>query len=170
MAENKYKHLINRDLSWIKFNERVLDEAEDKSNPLFERLNFIAIYHSNLSEFLMVRVGGLHDRLLLKKDEIDPRSGMTTLEQLRAINREIHRLTPRKNRTLIEILRELEDYQIFYRMGAHLTKYEERFLERYFERNVLPLLSPHILDKHHPFPFLQNNTVYIAVLLKSKEG
>lgn len=170
MAENKYKHLINRDLSWIKFNERVLEEAEDKSNPLFERLNFIAIYHSNLSEFLMVRVGGLHDRLLLKKDEIDPRSGMTTLEQLRAINREIHRLTPRKNRALIEILRELEDYQIFYRMGAHLTKYEERFLERYFERNVLPLLSPHILDKHHPFPFLQNNTVYIAVLLKSKEG
>ena len=67
MAENKYKHLINRDLSWIKFNERVLEEAEDKSNPLFERLNFIAIYHSNLSEFLMVRVGGLHDRLLLKK-------------------------------------------------------------------------------------------------------
>ena len=165
MAENKYKHLINRDLSWLKFNERVLEEAEDHSNPLFERLNFMAIYHSNLSEFLMVRVGSLHDRLLLKKDEIDPRSGMTTLEQLRAINRKIRELTPRKNRALIEILRELENYHIFYKAGVHLTKYEERFLERYFERNVLPLLSPHILDKHHPFPFLQNNTVYIAVLL-----
>lgn len=170
MAENKYKHLINRDLSWLKFNERVLEEAEDHSNPLFERLNFMAIYHSNLSEFLMVRVGSLHDRLLLKKDEIDPRSGMTTLEQLRAINRKIRELTPRKNRALIEILRELENYHIFYKAGVHLTKYEERFLERYFERNVLPLLSPHILDKHHPFPFLQNNTVYIAVLLKSKDG
>ena len=109
MAENKYKHLINRDLSWLKFNERVLEEAEDHSNPLFERLNFMAIYHSNLSEFLMVRVGSLHDRLLLKKDEIDPRSGMTTLEQLRAINRKIRELTPRKNRALIEILRELEN-------------------------------------------------------------
>lgn len=170
MAENKYKHLINRDLSWLKFNERVLEEAEDKSNPLFERLNFVAIYHSNLSEFLMVRVGSLHDRLLLKKDEIDPRSGMTTTEQLRAINREIRRLTPRKNRALVEILNELEDHHIYYKPGVHLTKYEERFLERYFERNVLPLLSPHILDKHHPFPFLQNNTAYIAVLLKSKDG
>lgn len=170
MAENKYKHLMNRDLSWLKFNERVLEEAEDPSNPLFERLNFMAIYHSNLSEFLMVRVGSLHDRLLLKKDEIDPRSGMTTLEQLRAINRTIRELTPRKNRALIEILSRLEEYHIFYKAGAHLTKYEERFLERYFERNVLPLLSPHILDKHHPFPFLQNNTVYIAVLLKSKDG
>ncbi len=170
MAENKYKHLINRDLSWLKFNERVLEEAEDKSNPLFERLNFIAIYHSNLSEFLMVRVGSLHDRLLLKKDEIDPRSGMTTTEQLRAINKEIAKLTPRKNRALIEVLYELEDHHIYYKPGIHLTKYEERFLERYFERNVLPLLSPHIIDKHHPFPFLQNNTAYIAVLLKSKEG
>ncbi|MEG0382452.1 MAG: polyphosphate kinase 1 [Christensenella sp.] len=170
MGENKYKHLINRDMSWLKFNERVLEEAEDKSNPLFERLNFIAIYHSNLSEFLMVRVGSLHDRLLLKKDETDLRSGMTTTEQLRAISREIKRLTPRKNRALIEIMNALEDYHVFYKNGLHLTKYEERFLQRYFERNVLPLLSPHILDKHHPFPFLQNNTVYIAVLLKSKDG
>lgn len=170
MGENKYKHLINRDLSWLKFNERVLEEAEDPSTPLFERLNFVSIYHSNLSEFLMVRVGSLHDRLLLKKDEIDPRSGMTTTEQLRAINKEIRRLTPRKNRAMLEILNELEDYGIFYKPGKHLTKYEERFMQRYFERNVLPLLSPHILDKHHPFPFLQNNTVYIAVLLKSKNG
>ncbi len=170
MGENKYKHLINRDLSWLKFNERVLEEAEDSSNPLFERLNFISIYHSNLSEFLMVRVGSLHDRLLLKKDEIDPRSGMTTTEQLKAINKQIRTLTPRKNRALLEILHKLEDYGIFYKSGKHLTKYEERFMERYFERNVLPLLSPHILDKHHPFPFLQNNTVYIAVLLKSKNG
>lgn len=170
MAENKYKHLINRDLSWLKFNERVLEEAEDKSNPLFERLNFIAIYHSNLSEFLMVRVGSLHDRLLLKKDEIDSRSGMTTSEQLRAVSREIRNLTPRKNRALIEVLNALEEHHIYYKPGIHLTKYEERFLERYFERNVLPLLSPHIIDKHHPFPFLQNNTAYIAVLLKSKDG
>ncbi|WP_066650093.1 polyphosphate kinase 1 [Christensenella timonensis] len=170
MGENKYKHLVNRDLSWLKFNERVLEEAEDKGNPLFERLNFVSIYQSNLSEFLMVRVGGLHDRLLLKKDSIDEMSGMTTGEQLRAIHKEIRRLSPRKNRALIQILNELENYGIFYKTGKHLTKYEERFLQRYFERNVLPLLSPHIIDKHHPFPFLQNNTVHIAVLLKSKEG
>ncbi|MEA4854561.1 MAG: polyphosphate kinase 1 [Christensenella sp.] len=170
MGENKYKHLINRDLSWLKFNERVLEEAEDSSNPLFERLNFVSIYHSNLTEFLMVRVGSLHDRLLLKKDEIDAKSGMTTAEQLRAIHKEIRRMTPRKNRALLQILDELEDYGIFYKPGTHLTKYEERFLSRYFERNVLPLLSPHIIDKHHPFPFLQNNTVHIAVLLKTKNN
>ncbi len=170
MGENKHKHLLNRDLSWLKFNERVLEEAEDKANPLFERLNFVSIYQSNLAEFLMVRVGGLHDRLLLKKDSIDKMSGMTTCEQLRAIHKEIRRLTPRKNRVLIEILEALEDHGIFYKAGKHLTKYEERFLERYFERNVLPLLSPHIIDKHHPFPFLQNNTVHIAVLLKTKDG
>ncbi|MEG2957535.1 MAG: polyphosphate kinase 1, partial [Christensenellaceae bacterium] len=170
MAENKYKHLINRDLSWIKFNERVLQEAEDKSNPLFERLNFVSIYNSNLSEFMRVRVGSLHDRLLLKKDAIDTKSGMTTQEQLRAIHKEIRKLTPRKNRALLEILDALENYGILYKSGDHLTKYEQRFLERYFERNVLPLLSPHIIDKHHPFPFLQNNMMYIAVMLKNKSG
>ncbi|MEG2202502.1 MAG: polyphosphate kinase 1 [Christensenellaceae bacterium] len=170
MAENKYKHLINRDLSWIKFNERVLQEAEDKSNPLFERLNFVSIYNSNLSEFMRVRVGSLHDRLLLKKDAIDTKSGMTTQEQLRTIHKEIRKLTPRKNRALLEILDALENYGILYKSGDHLTKYEQRFLERYFERNVLPLLSPHIIDKHHPFPFLQNNMMYIAVILKNKSG
>ncbi|MEG1859373.1 MAG: polyphosphate kinase 1 [Christensenellaceae bacterium] len=170
MAENKYKHLINRDLSWIKFNERVLQEAEDKSNPLFERLNFVSIYNSNLSEFMRVRVGSLHDRLLLKKDAIDTKSGMTTQEQLRTIHKEIRKLTPRKNRALLEILDALENYGILYKSGDHLTKYEQRFLERYFERNVLPLLSPHIIDKHHPFPFLQNNMMYIAVMLKNKSG
>ncbi|MEG0914506.1 MAG: polyphosphate kinase 1, partial [Christensenellaceae bacterium] len=170
MAENKYKHLINRDLSWIKFNERVLQEAEDKSNPLFERLNFVSIYNSNLSEFMRVRVGSLHDRLLLKKDAIDTKSGMTTQEQLRTIHKEIRKLTPRKNRALLEILDALENYGILYKSGDHLTKYEQRFLERYFERNVLPLLSPHIIDKHHPFPFLQNNLLYFAVLLKNKSG
>lgn len=170
MGENKYKHFINRDLSWLQFNERVLEEAENPENPLFERLNFIAIYHSNLSEFLRVRVGSLYDSLLLKKDAIDPRSGMTAKEQIEAINMRINKLTPRKNRALLEILSKLEDYGIFYKSGKHLTKYETRFLERYFVRNVLPLLSPHIIDKHHPFPFLQNNAVYIAVLLKSKNN
>ncbi len=170
MAENKYRYLINRDLSWLKFNQRVLEEAENPENPLFERLNFVAIYHSNLTEFLRVRVGSLYDRMLLKKDETDPRSGMTTSEQLKAINREIRKLTPRKNRALLQILSLLEEHGVYYRSGTHLTKYELRFLERYFERNVLPLLSPHIIDKHHPFPFLQNDVVYIAVLLKTKGG
>ncbi|MDL2238243.1 polyphosphate kinase 1 [Christensenellaceae bacterium OttesenSCG-928-K19] len=170
MAENKYKYFINRDLSWLKFNLRVLEEAEDTANPLWERLNFIAIYHSNLTEFLRVRVGSLYDRTLLKKDEIDVRSGMTTKEQLDAVNKEIKKITPRKNAVLLDVLSELENHGVYYRSGKHLTKYEERFLERYFERNVLPLLSPHIIDKHHPFPFLQNDVVYIAVMLKTKSG
>jgi len=170
MADNKYKHFTNRDLSWLKFNLRVLEEAEDPETPLFERLNFVSIYHSNLSEFLRVRVGSLYDSMLLKKDYIDPRSGMTTKEQLQAINDEISRITPRKNHALLNILSKLEQHGVYYRSGRHLTKYEERFLVRYFDRNVLPLLSPHIIDKHHPFPFLQNDVVYIAVLLKNKNN
>ena len=170
MGDNKYKHFINRDLSWLQFNERVLEEAENPENPLFERLNFIAIYHSNLSEFLRVRVGSLYDSLLLKKDAVDPRSGMTVKEQIEAINSRINKITPRKNKALLKILSELENYGIYYKSGKQLTKYETRFLERYFVNNVLPLLSPHIIDKHHPFPFLQNNAVYIAVLLKSKNN
>ncbi len=168
MAENKYKYFINRDLSWLKFNLRVLEEAEDPSNPLFERLNFIAIYHSNLAEFLRVRVGSLYDRKLLQNDEIDARSGMTSKEQLHAVTRAIQKQIPRKNMALLEVLALLEEHGVYYRRGDHLTKYELRFLERYFERNVLPLLSPHIIDKHHPFPFLQNSMMYIAVLLKNK--
>ncbi len=170
MAENGSKCFINRDLSWLKFNQRVLEEAEDTSNPLWERLNFIAIYHSNLSEFLRVRVGSLYDRLLLKKDEIDGKSGMGTKEQLDAINKEIMKLAPRKSAALIGILKQMESHGVYYRTGKHLTKYEERFLWQYFQRNVLPLLSPHIIDKHHPFPFLQNDMVYIAVILKTKNG
>ncbi|MBD5559316.1 MAG: polyphosphate kinase 1 [Clostridia bacterium] len=170
MSDNKYKHYINRDLSWMKFNERVLEEAEDPTNPLFERLNFISIYHSNLNEFQRVRVGSMYDRLLLNENEIDPRSGMTVAQQLKAVNKEINRLSPRKNKALLDILSKLEDHGIIYRSGKHFTKYELRFLERYFERSVLPLLSPHIIDKHHPFPFLQNDSVYVAVLLKTKNG
>ncbi len=169
-GNSKYKHFINRDLSWLKFNLRVLEEAENEDTPLFERLNFISIYHSNLTEFLRVRVGSLYDRALLKKDEIDPRSGMNTKEQLAAISKEISGITPRKNRALMNVLAQLEKHGVFYKSGKKLNKYEERFLERYFERNVQPLLSPHIIDKHHPFPFLQNDVVYIAVLLKTKSG
>ncbi len=169
-GNSKYKHFINRDLSWLKFNLRVLEEAENEETPLFERLNFISIYHSNLTEFLRVRVGSLYDRSLLKKDEIDPRSGMNTKEQLAAISKEISSITPRKNRALMNVLSQLEKHGVYYKSGKKLNKYEERFLERYFERNVQPLLSPHIIDKHHPFPFLQNDVVYIAVLLKTKSG
>lgn len=170
MSDSTYKHYVNRDLSWLQFNERVLEEAEDPKNPLFERLNFISIYHSNLIEFLRVRVGSLYDQLLLNKESIDPRSGMTIAQQIKAINKEIARLAPRRNKALGRIVKELEEHGIFFRSGKHFTKYEERFLERYFERNVLPMLSPHIIDKHHPFPFLQNDTVYVAVLLKTKNG
>jgi len=170
MASSKYNHLINRDLSWLKFNERVLEEAEDWENPLFERLNFVSIYQSNLREFLRVRVGSLYDSMLLKKDETMQKWGISTSDLLKAVNKEIKRLMPRQNKALIDILKQLEHYGIYYKTGETLTAYETRFLERYFERNVHPLLSPLIIDKHHPFPFLQNDVVYIAVTLKTKNG
>ncbi len=165
---NRYKHLVNRDLSWLKFNERVLEEAEDKCNPIMERFSFVSIFQSNLNEFVSVRLGSLYDRMLLKKDEIDEKSGLTTAEQIKLIQKEIKKLTVRKNVVLANVFAILAEHGIFYKQINDISNYDERFLERYFARNILPLLSPHIIDKQHPFPFLQSNTVYIAVLLKTK--
>lgn len=170
MSDSKYKHYVNRDLSWLQFNQRVLEEAEDPDNPLLERLSFIAIFHSNLTEFLRVRLGSLYDQLLVDKNEVDRRSGLTVEQQIEAINKEIARLMPRRNAALRQIMKGLEKHGIRFRSAGHYTKYEESFLKKYFERNVLPLLSPHVIDKHHPFPFLQQNIIYVAVLLQTKNG
>lgn len=166
----------NRELSWLKFNERVLEEARDPKMPLCERLTFSAIFQSNLDEFFMVRVGSLEDQLLL--DEAHPmeelrenKTFMTTREQLSAIYNRVRQLAPIRDRAYKEIFYALEEYGVRQvDLSSQLTNEEYNHLYNYFQRELLPLISPQILDKRHPFPFLKNKDVYaLAVLEKAKQ-
>lgn len=166
----------NRELSWLKFNERVLEEARDPKMPLCERLTFSAIFQSNLDEFFMVRVGSLSDQLLL--DEAHPmeelrenKTFMTTREQLTAIYSRVRQLAPMRDRAYREIFYALEEYGVRQvDLSTPLTGEEYDHLYNYFQRELLPLISPQILDKRHPFPFLRNKDVYaLAVLEKAKQ-
>lgn len=159
---------INRELSWLKFNERVLEEAGDPSVPLFERLRFLSIFCSNLDEFYMVRVGSLLDQSLLGGGQADTKTGMSPQEQIDAVNRAVQLLCPQKDSVYRLVMRDLGAF-------AHvpfkdLDGGEKRVARAYFESEVLPLLSPQIVDAHHPFPHLENKKLYVGVQLKCKAG
>ena len=109
---DKYRCFLNRELSWLGFNERVLEEAEDEMNPLLERLMFVSIFRSNLDEFFMVRVGGLHDAMFVPGESIDSRSGMGPREQLDAIRPEVNRLSERRDKAYAEIMEKLGEYGV----------------------------------------------------------
>lgn len=160
----------NRELSWIKFNTRVLEEAEDPSVPLFEQLSFSAIYQSNLDEFVMVRVGTMLDRMQEDPKRKDSRAGMTPKQQLNAMLREIGALLPRKDAAYLHTMHQLKAHGIVHVNFADATPDERAFLELYFKREVKPLLSPVIIDKRQPFPFLRNKEIYVVVHLQSKSG
>lgn len=160
----------NRELSWIEFNKRVLEEAEDTSVPLLEQLSFSAIYQSNLDEFMQVRVGTMLDRMKDIPKEKDSRSGMKPKEQLHAMLKQISDLLPRKDRAYFHTMEKLQAYGIIHVTFADATPEEKSFLELYFKREIKPLLSPIIIDKRQPFPFLRNKEIYIAVHLASKSG
>ncbi len=160
----------NRELSWIRFNTRVLEEAEDPTVPLFEQLSFSAIYQSNLDEFVMVRVGTMLDRMKETPKEKDSRSGKKPKEQLREMLDAIGALLPRKDRAYQHTMHELGAYGIRHITFSDATAEERAFLDLYFKREVKPLLSPIIIDKRQPFPFLRNKEIYIVVHLQSKNG
>ncbi len=160
----------NRELSWIKFNTRVLEEAEDPAVPLLEQLSFSAIYQSNLDEFVMVRVGTMLDRMQEIPKKKDSRSGMTPKKQLNAMLKEIAALLPRKDQAYASTMAKLKAYGIEHVAFSDATAKEREFLELYFKREVKPLLSPIIIDKRQPFPFLRNKEIYIVVHLQSKSG
>ncbi|MDE6658039.1 MAG: polyphosphate kinase 1 [Oscillospiraceae bacterium] len=160
----------NRELSWIAFNKRVLEEAEDTSVPLLEQLSFSAIYQSNLDEFIQVRVGTMLDRMKEIPKNKDSRSGMKPKEQLHAMLNEISDLLPRKDRAYFHTMEKLQAYGIVHVTFADATPEEKSFLELYFKREIKPLLSPIIIDKRQPFPFLRNKEIYVAVHLASKSG
>ena len=164
-APVKAPYLQNRELSWLTFNERVLDQGADETVPLLERLNFISIFWSNLQEFFMVRVGSLTDLSLLKKSIIDPKSGMTPAQQLEAIYARCHELYPYYEETYESVRALLAEQDIRNLRKEELTDEQLDYLRGYMQDNVLPFLSPQIINARHPFPHLENGGLYIVVRL-----
>lgn len=161
---------LNRELSWLKFNERVLEEAESREVPLCERLTFASIYQSNLDEFFMVRVGSLMDQMLLSKSLRDNKTQMTAEEQIKAIGKAVTRLNRRKDAVYVELMEHLEGYGVrlvnFQKLGSR----ESGELERYFDTEIAPLTSPTMVSRRQPFPFLQNKEIYAVGVLAGKSG
>ena len=167
MADTIY---MNRELSWLKFNERVLEEAENPENPLCERLTFASIYQSNLDEFYMVRVGSLVDQMLLAKDIRENKTNMTPEEQLDAILARTKKLNRKIDAVYEEIMEKLEQYGIHMLNFHKIEKEDRNYLDRYFEAEVAPVISPSIVGKRQPFPFLRNKEIYAVVVLETKKG
>ena len=165
------KYYENRELSWIKFDERVLSEARDKNIPLLERLKFISITSSNLDEFFMVRVASLKDMVHAnyKKRDI---AGMTATEQLTAINEATRELVNTQYSTYMRSLIPLLNKEGIYLLDAHedLTEEQGKFVDRYFEESVYPVLTPMAVDASRPFPLIRNKTLNIAALLTGKQS
>lgn len=160
----------NRELSWLSFNERVLDQGADETVPLLERLNFISIFWSNLQEFFMVRVGSLTDLSLVKKHIVDSKSGMTPSQQLDAIYERCHELYPIAQRTFESVRRQLADQGVRHLQIADLDDEQRTYLDLYLQRNVMPFLSPQIINARHPFPHLENGALYVVVRLDEQDG
>lgn len=158
----------NRELSWLQFNERVLEEAADTSVPLCERLTFESIFMSNLDEFFMVRVGTLHDHMLVDADERDNKTNMTSREQISAILRRTRELMKRKDEVYGAIMSEIGRYGIEIIDFASLSDEDAQYLRKYFINEIMPLISPQVIGKRQPFPFLQSEKIYALVSLETK--
>lgn len=156
----------NRELSWLKFNQRVLEEAKDSSVPLLERMKFVSIFTSNLDEFFMIRVGSLYDMSLTDNSTIDSRSGMNPKEQLDAIFAAVAPLYKERDKTYSEIKKLLNPYGVCGLSIKELEQQEKKYVKKYFKDQILPILSPQILDANHPFPHLLNKELYVIASLK----
>ncbi|WP_417166966.1 polyphosphate kinase 1 [Senegalimassilia anaerobia] len=163
-------YMQNRELSWLTFNERVLDQGADETVPLLERLNFISIFWSNLQEFFMVRVGSLTDLSLLKKQVLDSKTGMTPAEQLTAIHKRCHELYPVQEQTYAEVRQALAAHGVRHLRPADLNDEQRAFLADYTAANIMPFLSPQIINSRHPFPHLENGSLYVIVRLNEEVG
>ena len=161
---------MNRELSWLKFNERVLEEAEDEKIPLCERLSFASIYQSNLDEFFMVRVGSLVDQ-----DDVSPKlrenkTHMTAQEQIDAVIARVHELNGRRDEVYARLMEKLEEQGVRLVDFRKIGRQESERLERYFDSEIAPLISPSIVGRRQPFPFLRNKDIYAVVVLEGKKG
>ena len=161
---------MNRELSWLKFNERVLEEAENEQVPLAERLSFEAIYQSNLDEFFMVRVGSLLDQMILSGDVRENKTNMTPKEQIHKILKAVRKLNIRKDSVFEILMDRLEENGISMVDFHRLSIEESAYLEVFFDSEILPLLSPTIVGKRQPFPFLKNREIYAVCVLQTKSG
>lgn len=159
----------NRELSWLEFNKRVLEEARDITVPLLERMKFVAIFTSNLDEFFMIRVGSLFDMAHTDAKAVDSRSGMTADEQLAKIYEAAAPLYKERDKTYADIKKQLHPYGVCGLDFKELEQSEKKYVKKYFKEQVLPLLSPQIVDANHPFPHLINKEVYVTANLKLKE-
>ena len=161
---------MNRELSWLKFNERVLEEAENEHVPLAERLSFEAIYQSNLDEFFMVRVGSLLDQMILSGDIRENKTNMTPKEQINQILKVVRKLNQRKDAVYEALMDKIEEIGVTMVNFQRLSIEESAYLEVYFDSEILPLLSPTIVGKRQPFPFLKNRDIYAVCVLQTKSG
>ena len=167
MKQNVY---MNRELSWLKFNERVLEETENEQIPLAERLSFEAIYQSNLDEFFMVRVGSLVDQMTLSGEVRENKTNMTAKEQIRAVLKKVRKLNQRKDAAYEVLTDKLEEFGVSMVNFRRLSIEESAYLEVYFDSEILSLLSPTIVGKRQPFPFLKNKEIYAVCVLQTKSG
>ncbi|MGN0328810.1 MAG: polyphosphate kinase 1 [Lachnospira sp.] len=170
-------YFANRELSWLKFNERVIDEAADNTVPLCERLSFASIFNSNLDEFYMVRVGSLYDQMLLaksnKKDKnagFDNKTGMSASDQLKAIFDSTRSLLNKKDKIYAQLMYNFENHGVKIINFNDVEYADAVYLEKYFMNSILPILSPQVIGKKHPFPFLKNKEIYAVALLNSKNN
>ena len=158
----------NRELSWLQFNERVLEEADNPQVPLCERLTFVSIFQSNLDEFFMVRVGSLQDQVILKEKITDNKTGMSPAQQIDAVVKEVQRLIVKRDEIYERLMGQIEEQGIrivdFHKIG----KEEETLLELYFDQEIAPLISPTVVGRRQPFPFLRNREIYAAAALETK--
>lgn len=160
----------NRELSWLKFNERVLDEASDKDVPLCERLSFASIFQSNMDEFFMVRVGSLHDQMLFSETKRESKTNMTAGEQLSHIFKAARDLTRKKDHTYRHLMDELKEYGVELLNFSDIEYDDAVYLENYFKEQIMPILSPQVVGKKQPFPFIKNKEIYAVALLGSKSN
>ena len=170
-VEDKYTGIyVNRELSWLKFNERVLEEAENEKVPLCERMSFLSIYQSNLDEFFMVRVGSLEDMKLLPGDNRENKTNMTPQEQIDAILKRVNVLNDRKDTIYTHVMELVAKEGVHLVSFRDLSKADGKYLEDYFRREVLPLLSLMIVGRKQPFPFLKGQEIYAFAILGTKSG
>ena len=165
-----YSYTQNRELSWLRFNQRVLEEANDRTNPPLERLKFISIFSGNLDEFFMVRVGSLFDISMISPSEIDNKTGMTSAEQLIKIYNAIPGLMKLKTQIYASVTEDLRKYGICDLSYFELTTKEQKLIHQYFKANVMPIISPVIIGNRHPVPHLVNKALYVTALLKDNKG
>lgn len=169
MAREPQPYMQNRELSWLTFNERVLEEARDPSNPLAERLKFVSIFTSNLDEFFMIRVGSLYDMAVMGDDQVDSRTGLLPSQQLEAIYRRAVLLMEQRDQVYAQLQTQLQAYGVCEVSPGQLAGKDKDFLKTYFKTQLLPILSPQIVDINHPFPHLQNKSVYVVARLHGKD-